>query len=300
MSDSKNIHEESHVPHHFDSARQQYESNKMGIWLFLCTEIMMFGGLFCGYAVYRANHPEIFVYAHQFLDTTLGGINTLVLICSSLSMAWAVRAAQLSQKKVLIVMLVITFFCACTFMCIKGVEYNSKWKHGLLWGKQYKPAHHESHDGADEQELAVAVHEPAAEGAQTETAPVENIQQLPEDLSSAVEQGVATATGLVKQKSDLPPPGAGPEGLSSGADVEGHDISEPINTQVFFGIYFMMTGLHGIHVLVGMGLILWLTVLAGRGKLHSKNFMPVDMVGLYWHLVDLIWIFLFPLLYLIH
>lgn len=294
MSDEKKIHEESHVPHHFESARQQYESNKMGMWLFLCTEIMMFGGLFCGYAVYRANHPEIFIYAHKFLDTTLGGINTLVLICSSLSMAWAVRAAQLSQKKTLVAMLIITFLCACTFMCIKGVEYNAKWKHGLLWGKQYKPVHAEGHV-ADAHEAPVAA-EPAAEA----EAPAEGqAGETAESLSSVVEPA-ATATGLVKQKSDLPPPGAAPEGLATGAEEVGHDIAEPQNTQIFFGIYFVMTGLHGIHVLVGMGLILWLTVLAQGGKLHSRNFMPVDMVGLYWHLVDLIWIFLFPLLYLIH
>jgi hypothetical protein len=130
------------VPHHFDSARQQAESNKLGMWLFLSTEIMMFGGLFCGYAVYRSNHLEIFIYAHQFLDKTLGGLNTLILICSSFTMAWAVRCAQTGNRKSLVVLLIITILCACGFMAVKGVEYEQKWKHGLLWGTRYKPVEH--------------------------------------------------------------------------------------------------------------------------------------------------------------
>ena len=91
-----------HLAHHFDTPRQQYESSKTGMWLFLSTEILLFSGLFCAYAVYRANHPDVFIYAHQFLDKRLGGLNTLVLIFSSLTAAWAVRAAQLNQRRLLI------------------------------------------------------------------------------------------------------------------------------------------------------------------------------------------------------
>ena len=127
------------LPHHFDHVGQFTESGKLGMWLFLVTEIMMFGGLFCGYAIYRVRHPEIFHYAHKYLDPTLGGINTAVLIFSSLTMAWAVRAAMLGQKKLLVIMLSLTFLCACGFMGIKGVEYKEKWEHGLLWARQYNP-----------------------------------------------------------------------------------------------------------------------------------------------------------------
>lgn len=286
MSNKSAEHKDGATPHHFESRRQHSESNKLGMWLFLCTEIMMFGGLFCGYAVYRANHPEIFAYAHQFLDTTLGGINTLVLITSSFTMAMAVRAAQLSQKKLLIWMLIVTFACACGFMGIKGVEYNAKWKHGLLWGKKYKPVQH-----AEKHEKAA---EPGKEtGAATAAAPATS-------TGTATSTATGTATGPMMVRTAIPPAATGPEGLVSGAKEESHDVAPPENAQIFFGIYFVMTGLHGIHVLVGMGLMLWLTGLAAGGHLHSENYMPVDMVGLYWHLVDLIWIFLFPLLYLIH
>ena len=123
-----------HLAHHFETKEQQFDSSKLGMWLFLATEILLFGGLFCAYAVYRANHPEIFVYAHHFLSKTLGGVNTLVLICSSLTMALGVRAAQLGKQKQLITMLFLTLIFAFSFMVIKAVEYEHKWKHGLLWG----------------------------------------------------------------------------------------------------------------------------------------------------------------------
>jgi hypothetical protein len=120
-----------------DNAEQQFDSGKLGMWLFLATEVLLFGGLFVAYAVYRANHPEIFIYAHQFLDKTWGGINTLVLICSSLTMAWAVRAAQLGQQRLLVVLLSLTILGGFGFMGIKYVEYKAKWEHGLLPGTHF-------------------------------------------------------------------------------------------------------------------------------------------------------------------
>src|SRR5690606_28692556 len=101
----------SHNPylaHHFDTPRQQMETGKLGMWVFLATEILMFGGLFCAYAVYRANNPDIFLYGHHFLDTKWGAINTVVLIASSFTMAWGVRAAQLGQQKLLVALLSLT------------------------------------------------------------------------------------------------------------------------------------------------------------------------------------------------
>jgi cytochrome c oxidase subunit III len=233
-----------HLAHHFETPAQQFSSAKLGMWLFLATEILLFGGLFCAYAVYRANHPEIFIYAHRFLDRTLGAVNTAILLASSFTMAWAVRAAQLGKRRALVVLLSLTLLGGCGFLGVKFVEYEHKWKHGLLWGKEYKPAemaHAEGHaDG----------HHPMPESSEK-------------------------------------PAGAVP-------------AEAPKNVQVFFSIYFLMTGLHGLHVIGGLSAITWLLVRAGAGAFGPEYFTPVDLVGLYWHLVDLIWIFLFPLLYLIH
>ena len=112
----------AHLAHHFETPRQQFESGKTGMWLFLSTEVLLFSGLFCAYAVYRANHPEIFIYAHQFLDKTLGAVNTLVLILSSLTAAWAVRAAQLGRRRQLVALITATILLACCFLGVKAIE----------------------------------------------------------------------------------------------------------------------------------------------------------------------------------
>lgn len=265
------VEKHEHPPqlqHHFETPKQQFESGKLGMWIFLATEILFFGGLFVAYAVYRANHPEIFAYAHQYLDKVMGGVNTVVLICSSLTMAWAVRAAQLGQRTVLIVCLILTILCAFGFMGIKAVEYEHKWKHGLLWGKNYVSQTHNAHE--------------------TEQAP-ESVDEKPT---------VETKPLNTEERSAIAPAAIGPEGLAAEGDA--HSLREPKNVQIFFGIYFAMTGLHGLHVLIGIGVIGWLLVGAFQGRYNAEYFTPVDLVGLYWHLVDLIWIFLFPLLYLIH
>lgn len=127
----------SHVHHHFENEVQQFDSDKMGMWLFLVTEIMIFAGLFCAYIIYRTHNPEIFHYGHQFLDKQLGALNTLILLTSSLTMAWGVRAAQLSQKKTLLTMLALTMLCAFGFLIIKYFEYSAKIHHGTLYGDRY-------------------------------------------------------------------------------------------------------------------------------------------------------------------
>ena len=248
--------------------REGYESSRLGMWIFLATEILLFGGLFCAYAVYRSNHPEIFVYAHRFLSKTLGGINTVVLICSSFTMAWAVRAAQLGERRRLVALLAITIFCGLCFLGIKGIEYQQKWRHGLLWGERYHPVEHEK-GGAAETPAAI---------------------QMPPASSDP-------------NRSFLPLAAEGPRGLAPesrkpapvGTDAE----PVPKNVQTFFGIYFAMTGLHAVHVIAGMILIGVMLVRAIRREFGPTDFTPVDNVGLYWHLVDVIWIYLFPLLYLI-
>lgn len=258
-----------HLAHHFDTPEQQLESSKLGMWLFLATEVLFFGGVFCAYAIYRANHPEIFIYAHQFLSTTLGGINTVILLCSSFTMAWAVRASQLGQKRALVWLLLLTMLGGFGFMGIKYVEYKEKWQHGLLWGKNY--VSQKGHGSHGEEVVFEAEMIEAAEPAET---------------------------GLEIERSLIPPSPEGPRGTVPEGVETAHVVPE--NVHQFFGIYFVMTGLHGIHVLIGIAVIGWLAVRSARGDFSAAYYTPVDLVGLYWHLVDLIWIFLFPLLYLIH
>lgn len=265
----------THLAHHFDNATQQRESSKLGMWLFLATEILLFGGLFVAYAVYRANHPEIFVYAHHFLDKTLGGFNTVVLICSSLTMALAVRAAQLGRREQTVRLLAITLLCGFIFLGVKFVEYKAKWEHGLLWGKHYQPALHDAAAGAHAAPVLPAPPKASGDGSD----------------ASLIPPAASAPRGLAAPSTPAPSAGKTHEPPA--------DADAPKNVHIFFGIYFAMTGLHGIHVLAGMIAITWILLRARRGEFGPEYYTPVDLVGLYWHLVDLIWIYLFPLLYLI-
>jgi cytochrome c oxidase subunit 3 len=205
-----------HVAHHFESAKTQFDAGRMGVWLFLVTEIMLFGGLFCGFVVFRSWHLDAFIEAHHHLDKWMGATNTVVLICSSLTMALGVRAAQTNNRQQAVGMMALTLLLALVFLGIKAGEYSHKFSEGLLPGNAF--------NGAE------FVHPEA---------------------------------------------------------------------KIFFAFYFMMTGIHGIHVLIGMGLITWVMLRSVNREFSSRYFAPVENVGLYWHLVDLIWIYLFPLLYLI-
>lgn len=256
------------LAHHFDDPQHQFDSGKLGIWLFLVTEILFFSGLFCAYAVYRALHPEVFEYAHYFLDTTLGAVNTCVLILSSVTAAWAVRNAQLKQTKMLVANIAITIACGFGFMGIKYVEYSHKIHDGLLPGGAYKPALKAWEVDLYKEKFGV-----------------------PPGITPRAE-GAAAAEGTVDTAA-LPP---GTPKL-----VGPHEFNvEPRNVHQFFSVYFCMTGLHGIHVVIGIGIWVWLLLRARLGEFGPEYFGPVDYAALYWHIVDLIWIFLFPLLYLIH
>lgn len=276
-----------HLQHHFDTPEQQFDAGKLGIWLFLATEILLFGGLFCAYAIYRANHPEVFVYAHQFLDKVWGGTNTVILLCSSLTMAWAVRASQLGQRRLLIALLSLTLLGGAGFMGIKFVEYKAKWEHGLLPGTHFAP--HEEGETEVAPTPAAGTHAPSPSPAPANTAPTASAP--------------STAPPSTAAQTTIKPALQGPSGTVTSEEAARHGASlhgkRPSNTQIFFGIYFLMTGLHGLHVLIGMGAIGWILVRSIKGEFGPEYFTPVDFVGLYWHLVDLIWIFLFPLLYLI-
>lgn len=316
------------LAHHFDTPRQQFQAGKTGMWLFLSTEILFFSGLFCAYAVYRHNHPDIFAYAHQFLDKKLGGINTLVLISSSLTAAWAVRAAQLNQRRLLIGLVVTTLLCSFAFLGIKGIEYQAKWKHGLLWGQRFNPGH--GHLGIElpgAADLPAPSPVPAGAGGLAPAATPSAAGPGARPATPVAGAAGATAAALTTPRMDPPagadasssgnplqvrtnlkPAGIPPAGLaaepgpaSAHRPGAGHGPMErPQNVQVFFGIYFAMTGLHGIHVIAGIIAWLWILRRAIRGDFSSAYYTPVDLTALYWHLVDLIWIYLFPLLYLIH
>ncbi len=326
--DETHGHGPARLAHHFDTLEQQFEAGKQGMWLFLATEILLFSGLFCAYAVYRANHPEIFVWAHQFLDSRLGGINTVVLICSSLTMALGVRCAQTNAKNGLIACLILTLLCACGFLGIKYVEYTSKWKHGLRFGKYYNPdedyiREHGKGHGGDAGQVSGSVAAKAPGGGAASVAPGSNSVErntlgnptagtpLGQVTEKKEGRGAGKAPDAAAGKSPIPPafddktsfppPGESPAGLASALPGAHAPVADrPRNVRVFFSIYFGMTGLHALHVLAGMCAILWVLRRAMKGEFSSAYNAPVDFVGLYWHLVDVIWIFLFPLLYLIH
>jgi len=302
----ENAHRETDglaVDHHFENADQQYQSAKLGMWLFLATEILFFGGLFVAYSVYRSNHPEVFIFGHHFLDKSLGALNTVILICSSLTAAWAVRAAQLKQIRMLKLMLVLTILFAFGFLGVKAVEYNSKWKHGLLWARQYHP--HIDHEEPAEVLITQEDFETGTvEGVVEEETVLQEVGDgvLAETVTAVVEEAPAAAPAAETDRSKIAPAAEGPAGLAAPAAEESSESvieAEPANAQTFFSIYFLMTGLHGIHVLGGIGAFIWLYFGARRGDFSTGHFTRVDMVALYWHVVDLIWIYLFLLLYLI-
>jgi cytochrome c oxidase subunit 3 len=300
----------SYLAHHFSRPEQQFDSAKLGMWIFLATEVLFFGSLFCAYAVFRRLNPEIFEYGHQFLDTTLGGINTVILISSSFTMAWAVRCAQLGKKTGLLVLLALTMVGGCCFLGFKYIEYKHKWEEGLLPGHRFQPHVEGSHGdgtGVDAEAIEPDTGEVSGTAGQA-SAEVTSAGDQPdsatrEPAGPAEPANTAGAAGTAEEKTALPSPGEAPGGLvRRGFTGEEHrePRSPPEKARIFFGIYFTLTGLHGIHVIAGILVIGWIFIRAAQGRYGRGYYTPVDMVGLYWHLVDLVWIFLFPLLYLIH
>lgn len=318
-----------YLAHHFDTTEQQFDSGKLGMWLFLITEVLFFSGLFLAYTTYRTLHPELFVEAHVFLDKWLGAANTIVLLFSSLTMAWAVRSAQLEEHRVTAWCCAITLCCASVFMGVKAVEYSTKFAEGLLPVGFY---FHE--EGLFLPKLKwgwlVAFSVPAALGAvicglfaafywnQSERMRLFWLSLVATCLAFFL--GVGLGEGLPKllgtgahhgeshagaHSGEHSPPGehagehaaaaAKPPAMEAAAGG-----SRPVDSSIFFSIYYSMTGLHAIHILAGMGVIIWIMYRAFHEHFRKDYFGPVDNVGLYWHLVDLIWIYLFPLLYLIH
>ncbi len=327
-------HHDPNLAHHFDTPRQQFDAAKVGMWVFLATEILMFGGLFCAYAVWRSNHPEVFLAAHHELSIPKGLINTILLITSSFTMAWAVRAAQLNQQRLMVILLSLTMAGGCGFLVVKYFEYEEKYDH-RLWvgvGNLFNPAYEDAE--ADEQaEEDAQQQEQQAEpdgdvnGENAEAADADDENANDQDAEGAENEEAADeqqrGPPVIRFDDDAPDVveldgpmwGTGPQGVREEV-LEGErprterapkpDIDalpagvKEKRLHQFFQIYFLMTGLHTLHVIIGIGLILWITLRGAAGAFGPRYYTPVDLVGLYWHLVDLIWIFLFPLLYLIH
>jgi cytochrome c oxidase subunit 3 len=203
--------------HHFDDALQQRDASTLGMWIFLVTEVMFFGGLFTAYVTYRALYPDAFAHASHHLDVYLGTFNTAVLITSSLTMALAVHAADVGRRGRLLLMLGATFVLGAVFLVVKAFEYAEKFAHHLVPGPTFAWEH----------------------------------------------------------------------------------AAEAPHVQLFYSLYFAMTGLHALHMVIGLGILTWLIRGARRGRFGPAYATPVEVSGLYWHFVDIVWIFLFPLLYLI-
>ena len=237
------VHEDVHhvvLPqhrHHFETEQQQREAGTFGMWLFLLTEIMFFGGLFFAYLLYRNWYNEAFVAASNQLSIPLGATNTVFLISSGFFMALGVWAAEVRKKGLLVLFLVLTTVFGLAFLGIKYVEYSEKFE------KHHVPGAHF-------------------------------------DISEFVNPPIDAKTGKPSEK-PLPP-----------------DMAQ--KTQVFFSLYFAMTGMHALHMIIGIVLLFWLTVRAYNGEFSSGYVAPIENFGLYWHFVDIVWLFLFPLLYLIN
>jgi cytochrome c oxidase subunit 3 len=213
LADGTLVH---HHAHHFANAYEEFEAAKQGMWVFMVTEVLMFGGLFVAYTIFRGMYPDMFHEAHHMLDWKMGALNTIVLITSSLTMVLAVTATQTGEKQKAFRYLAVTLALAGCFLVVKYFEYSAKFHHGLLPGGFFHNEH------------------------------------------------------LTHPKAPL-----------------------------FFSLYFVMTGIHGLHVVIGMGLISWLMRRNARGDFSSTYYTPVELVGFYWHFVDLVWIYLFPLMYLV-
>ncbi|TWU49559.1 cytochrome c oxidase subunit 3 [Rubripirellula reticaptiva] len=387
----------SFLAHHFDTPEQQFDSGKLGIWLFLVTEVLFFGGMFCAYAIFRMLRPDVFEGSSQFLNTKLGAINTGVLLFSSLTMAWAVRCSQTEEYKKLTAMLASTLSCAMIFLGVKSIEYSHKWGMGLLPAGSffYDPANPhptatemvEKHgfsagtafflenglyflcapfallmvgvlvwlavsvlkgdkfqtacamplsvvcicffvgvglgmileSGSDEGHGAHTVagehagdgHVATGDHDHDHASPAKHAAvQVGTDSDLTIRERLATDvtnSGISSELSARERQTTLAQGsvVTDTSTIEGgiseteQNVLTPRTAGIFFGIYYCMTGVHAIHILCGIGVLTWLLIRSVRHDFNRQYFGPVDYVGLYWHLVDLIWIYLFPLLYLI-
>ncbi len=342
-----------HLAHHFEDLDQQFEAGKLGIWLFLAQEVLFFSGLFAAYTVYRYHHPEVFVNASHHLNVTLGAINTVVLLASSLAIAWGVRAAMRNDRRTIIFTHMFTLLCAGLFMGVKTIEYTHKWDEGIFPAGSYTyvEGSHVSHGYWHEQMPGIMIFTLVAgvalslygAGRATAGATIRGWVMAAIGISLfGVGGGIVLAKCIMPTAQEL----ARDQGHAAHAAhddhhaeaahddhahgdeshaAEGHheeashgeetasaeegeamaEVAPPEPKPVFFegnffSIYFIMTGIHAVHIIAGMIAITWIIVRTALGHFDAKYFGPIEFVGLYWHLVDLVWIYLFPLMYLIH
>ena len=225
------------LQHHFENMEQQREAGTLGMWVFLVTEIMFFGGMFLAYTLYRGEYPQAFAAASNHLDIRLGAINTAVLIVSSFTMAMAVYTTQVGKRQLSIMCLILTMILGAAFLGIKTVEYYDKYRDHLIPGRLVP--------------------------------------------GNPFNPEIARPGETDPHKLHLAP------GVPVG------------NVELFYWIYFAMTGMHALHMIIGLGIMTVILIMAWRGRFSPEYHAPVEITGLYWHFVDIIWIFLFPLLYLL-
>jgi cytochrome c oxidase subunit III len=226
------------LQHHFENMEQQREAGALGMWVFLVTEIMFFGAMFLAYTLYRGMYPQSFASASNHLSIWLGGINTVILICSSFTMALTVYCTQIGKRRLQVAFLILTMIFGAGFLGIKAVEYRDKYRDNLIPGNLI-PGH------------------PFNPTVQQEGAPY-NEHALH---------------------------------LLEGATVK--------QVELFYWIYFAMTGMHALHMIIGLGIMSFLLYFSIKGWYGPEYHNPLEISGLYWHFVDIVWIFLFPLLYLL-
>ena len=231
------VHGHPALQHHFENMEQQREAGTLGMWIFLVTEIMFFGGMFLAYTLYRSIYPAAFASGSNHLDITLGAVNTGVLILSSFTMAMAVYFTQIGKNRPQVFCLIATLILGLTFLGVKAKEYSDKYHDHLIPGRL-----------------------------------IPGNPFNPE----------------VAQHGDKDPHKLH---LLEGATVE--------RVQMFYWIYFAMTGMHALHMIIGAGLLTYLIIFSLKRRFGPEYHSPVEVIGLYWQFVDIVWIFLFPLLYLL-
>lgn len=299
-------HDEHHyhppgLQHQFEDMGQQQESASIGMWMFLVQEIMFFGGLFTVYLVFRSRYPMAFAAGSNHLDAFWGGLNTLVLIVSSLTMALAVRSAQLGKRNAQVLFIAVTMVFGAVFLGVKAIEYTTKYKEGIVpvSGLNMRTAKTAStHPNARELSTKTGdTHDPneslntgAAESNTHDTG--EHSYYNPNGEFVWTDVSLATQAQQGSYLTD-----AEKIGYFSNGEINADKFRDKV--RIFFWIYFVMTGLHAVHMIVGLGLMAWLLWRAWLGTYTAEYYSPVEMSGLYWHFVDIVWIFLFPLLYLL-
>lgn len=287
------------LQHQFEDMKQQEESNSIGMWMFLAQEIMFFGGLFTAYLIFRSKYPMAFAAASNHLDAFWGATNTVILLVSSLTMALAVFYAQKGNRNMQVIMIILTMIFGTGFLGVKAIEYTDKYNHGLIpfanWNKK-------THAKAEDKKEVKHFFSSSEGAAKTDGGHVEHEYINPTGkfqwnsweesdplIKHAEQQNFLTKAEKI---------GYYDGDYDKGTAVFNKDKFTG-RVQIFFWIYFAMTGLHALHMIIGLGIMTWLLIMAWRNTYSADYYSPVEICGLYWHFVDIVWIFLFPLLYLL-